>query len=115
MQRFVTTYWKTIVCSVCILILSMASFSGHKLPTFTHADKLVHLVMYLTLTCILFYDYSQKHAVKTFRSYFLLLLAPIFYGGFMEIMQGVLTVSRSADGFDLLDIVTGKQIGRAHV
>ena len=111
MQRFVTTYWKTIICSVCILILSMASFSGNKLPTFTHADKLVHLVMYLTLTCILFYDYSQKHAVKTFRSYFLLLLAPIFYGGFMEIMQGVLTVSRSADGFDMLANSAGTLVG----
>lgn len=111
MQKFITTYWKTITCSLCILMLSMASFSSNKLPTFTHADKLVHIFMYLAFTCILFYDYSQKNVVKTFRSYGLLFLVPIFYGGFMEIMQGLLTVSRSADGFDMLANSAGTLVG----
>jgi len=89
----------------------MASFSSNKLPTFTHADKLVHLVMYLTLTCIFFYDYSQKHAVKTLNSYILLILIPIFYGGLMEIMQGLFTIDRSADGFDMLANSAGTLVG----
>lgn len=67
--------------------------------------------MYIALTCILFYDYSQKNVVKTFRSYGLLFLVPIFYGGFMEAMQGLLTVSRSADGFDMLANSAGTLVG----
>lgn len=113
MLKFVTTYWKTIVFAFCILLLSTAPLSGHKLTTIAHADKVIHLFMYLFFTCVLFYDYSRNYTVKTVRSYALLLLLPILYGGLMEIVQEFLTISRSADGFDILANSAGTVLGLA--
>jgi len=111
MRKFVINYWKTILCSLCILALSMAPFSGNRFETIPYTDKLVHAIMYAILTFILLYDYSKYRTVKTIRHYKTLIILPILYGGLMEIMQGLLTTTRSADMFDFLANSIGVFIG----
>jgi len=89
----------------------MAPFSGNRFETIPYTDKLVHAIMYAILTFILLYDYSKYRTVKTIRPYKTLIILPILYGGLMEIMQGLLTTTRSADMFDFLANSIGVFIG----
>lgn len=111
MGKFVTTYWKTILCSICILILSIAPFSSRGMKPIPNLDKVIHTIMYLVFTLILVYDFRKNHSTMQIRTLAIVILLPILYGGIMEVFQGIFTTNRYADIFDFLANSVGVFIG----
>ncbi len=111
MMKFAITYWKTLLCSLCILILSIAPFSSHRIHPMPNTDKLIHFMMYLIFTVIFFYEYRKTHPIKQLRFYLMVMTLPIIYGGLMELFQSIFTTNRSADVFDFLANSVGVFVG----
>ena len=86
------------------LLITYLSLSDPRiLPKFQiqNVDKGVHFVFHFIFTVLwyLYLRHSQKGALKTLSNTFLL---SIFYGIVIEICQGTLTTTRSADAMDLI-------------
>lgn len=66
-----------------------------------NVDKGVHLVFHFVFTVLwyLYLRHSLKRALKTLSNTFLL---SFFYGIVIEICQGTLTTTRSADAMDVM-------------
>ena len=53
-------YWESITIVLVILYLSFAPPSTFKgVPSFEYEDKLVHLLLYAGLTCVLIFDFRK--------------------------------------------------------
>ena len=111
MMKFAITYSKTLLCSLFILILSIAPFSSHRIHPMPNTDKLIHFMMYLIFTVIFFYEYRKTHPIKQLRFYLVVMTLPIIYGGLMELFQSIFTTNRSADVFDFLANSVGVFVG----
>jgi len=95
----IRNYYKTIACSIAILILSI--LPGKTLPKFPeiqNIDKVEHFAAYFLLTICLLIESKQ---FRTLKQGVLLLLYPITYGVLMELLQ-FFTYDRTPS---LLDIV----------
>lgn len=106
----VLPYWKSLLVTMVILLLSFAPSSAfHSVPVVPHADKLVHAAMYFGLTVVLLHEYVCRHREFRFRFRIVLLclLYPAVLGGGVEIMQGLFFKPRTADWFDWLADVAG--------
>jgi len=108
-------YWKSIIVIGCILYLSFAppsTFQG--IPTFNFEDKLVHLLMYASLTIVLIFDhYRTVKELNVNKIAFILicLVFPTLFGGVIEIIQPLLFFPRSASWLDWLADILGVLIG----
>lgn len=113
-KNFFSNYWKSSLLVVSILYLSFASSGTFKeLPTFKFEDKLAHLLMYMTLTISLIYDYKNQ---KTHKTSVLPLIGtcvffPIIFGGLIEIFQPILSETRSASWLDWSFNILGVLVG----
>ncbi len=102
MLRKALQYWKSILCSVSIFILSTMPSDTVKEDSwysFQHADKIVHFIMYLTLSVIILSDYNKKNR-PTIIKYIMVFVFAAIYGGIIEILQGTIFETRSADIYD---------------
>jgi VanZ family protein len=91
----------SILVSLIIMYLSLApsqTFENIPLSKIPQFDKVVHFLMYFGLTFSIIYE--NRKTLKRTKDFFLISLIPLFYGILMEILQGVLTVTRSASFFD---------------
>lgn len=98
----------SIVVALIILYLSLASsdtFKNVPFSTIPNLDKLVHLCMYFGLMSAIIFD-NRKRIISN-KQVLLLALIPFFYGVLMEILQGVLIVSRYASIYDVMANSTG--------
>jgi VanZ family protein len=105
-KTFLFSYYKSLIVFLLILIASVIpasevqKVSWISIPNF---DKLIHLGMYFSFTFILIFDSFRARADYSLRKiYVLSALTALIYGGLLEIIQGTLTKSRSADIFDFL-------------
>ena len=76
------------------------------------ADKIVHILVYFILVnlwMLYLYVSNDYHFEKKWIP--ILLLSILLYGIIIEILQGLLTISRSADIFDVLANLIGSLIG----
>ena len=113
-KKLILNYWKSIVVIICIFILSFASPSTFKkIPTFPIEDKIVHLLMYLGLTAVLFFEYMQHKGnnVKSFKFVLVCIILPILLGGSIELMQENFFPPRSASWLDWLSDIAGVGLG----
>lgn len=110
-KKFLFFYYRSIIVFVLILILSTIPASEVKKVawiTIPNFDKLVHLGMYFCFNFTLIYDISKaKLNFSNFKIYTLSAIIALSYGGFLEIIQGTLTNSRSADIVDFLFNIIG--------
>lgn len=65
-----------------------------------NVDKLVHFSMYFGLMSVMILE--NRKTIKSAGNLFRFGLLPLFYGILMEILQGLLTVSRTASVFDAM-------------
>ena len=107
MYRLLTCYWKTFCFTCIIAVVSLVPFSADTLPHMPHGDKWVHLILYFVLSFILFVDLYRQAPSDRSKWMCVVALYAVFFGGLMEILQGVFTVSRSASWLDLLADVAG--------
>ena len=115
MKNFIFHYWKSIIIISIILYLSFAPPSTFKeVPSFENEDKLVHLLMYGGLTCILIFDFRQfvkRYRIPRFSFGLICIILPVLLGGAVEILQPMYFAPRSASWFDFLFDFIGVIIG----
>ena len=98
----------SILVALFIMYLSLASSETFKNVPFSKIpqfDKVVHFLMYFGLMSSILFE--NRKTLKKTRDFFLISLIPLFYGILMEILQGVLTITRSASFFDAVFDETG--------
>ena len=98
----------SILVSLLLLYLSLAragQFENIKLEKIPHIDKIVHFAMYFFLMSVLILEHRKN--LKNPWNLFLLALIPLSYGILMEILQFLVTSTRSADIYDALADAAG--------
>jgi VanZ family protein len=93
----------SLLVALIILYLSLAnSRSFDKVPLFEipYFDKLVHFAMYFGLMLVIIFE-NRKYITST-RQLMLISTIPLIYGVVLEIMQAVLTSTRSGNILDAL-------------
>jgi len=106
--QVIKNFNKTILLSTLIMLLSLYRFSGvHRVEQlFPHFDKIVHFLMYLSISgAILFEGYIRIGRMD--KRIFLLNLYPLILGGSLELIQKTFTVYRSGDWCDFIADVSG--------
>jgi VanZ family protein len=103
--------------ALCALILILCFIDTAELPDapMTNFDKLVHLLMFMGLGGVVFFDNTNylRQPVsrqRIFRSSFLF---PTMFSGAIEIMQEYWTTTRTGDWMDFLFDTIGAFIGLA--
>ena len=99
MLKNVLTYSVTIVYTISIGVLSLAHLT--KVPELNTGfdDKIAHFVLYAGLCLFWFMSF---HILKSKSSLLLASLFSIVFGAVIEILQGVVSIYRTADVFDLV-------------
>jgi len=114
-KKFLGTYWKSILIISGILYLSFAPPSTFKgVPSFENEDKLVHIIMYGGLTCVLIFDfrqYAKNNPLSTLAFILICLLTPVILGGIVEILQPIYFAPRTAEWIDWFSDITGVMLG----
>lgn len=114
MTRFLIKFYPTLLLMGIIAFLSLASFSSvSDMPKLPHMDKLVHFCMYMAMSYVLLFDLSRTHPLQKVRCREMLIafITATLTGGLMELMQGTLTATRSADWWDMLANTCGALSG----
>ncbi len=79
---------------------------------FSALDKIVHILIYFILVNLwMLYLYIRNGFQFKNKWGLILLLSVLLYGIIIEILQGLLTISRSADIFDVVANLIGSFIG----
>ena len=114
-KKFLRTYWKSLLIISGILYLSFAPPSTFKgVPSFENEDKLVHIIMYGGLTCVLIFDfrqYAKNNPLSTLAFILICLLTPVILGGIVEILQPIYFAPRTAEWIDWFSDITGVMLG----
>jgi VanZ family protein len=93
----------SLLVALIILYLSLAnSRSFDKVPLFEipYLDKMVHFAMYFGLMLVIIFE-NRKSIIST-RQLMLISTIPLIYGAVLEILQAVLTNTRSGSIFDAI-------------
>lgn len=95
---------------VALVILYLSLANAHtfdKVPVFNipYIDKIVHFGMYFGLMFLIIIE--NRKSIRSVKDLFTLSLIPLSYGIIIEILQSVLTVTRSGSFFDVIADLTG--------
>lgn len=102
-----------VLMAITYLSLSEDPVHARDMHLFEGADKLVHGCMYLGLVVVGCYDMYRIGLRPTRTSCFLWCVVAVAWGGLMELLQGALTMGRSADWWDFLANSCGALVGLA--
>jgi len=93
----------SIIVALIIMYLSLTSSDTFEKVSFFNIpflDKIVHFAMYFVLMSVIIFE-NRKTLISILHLY-LIALIPFFYGILMEILQSILTVSRSGSLYDVI-------------
>ncbi len=102
-----------------LLILILSLFPGQFLPgvpdfyQLFKPDKIIHLVLFGTLSYLLHQSISEQYGPAFFRYYGVVigLLTGIIYGGMTEFLQHITRLNRSGNIYDFIANILGCIIG----
>lgn len=101
----------TILVVALILWLTLAPhpIGDEELPLFPGADKLVHAIMFGTLSAVLLFDYSRFHRWRniSWPWAFILALDSALFGICIEFLQEAMEMGRSFEYLDMIADSTG--------
>ncbi len=102
-MKVLRTYPMAIVILLVIGWLSLGTAPSTNLDTVMGIDKVAHICMYFGLSVVIWLEYLKYHDKLNWKRLILFaILAPILYGGAMEIAQMTFTEHREGDWFDFL-------------
>ena len=113
MIRFLKKYWLSTFVIVIILILCFMNTAPLPTVPVQNFDKVVHTIMFLGLSGVIFFDSTNylRFPISKQQIFWGVFLFPSVLGGLIEILQGALTATRSADLFDFIFDVVGTAFG----
>lgn len=113
-KNIILHYWKSITVITVIIYLSFATPSTFQgVPTFENMDKVIHFLMYMTLTMALISDFNHKKRVNIHSLSFIIfcLVFPAVFGGMIELFQLYFFPPRSAEWGDWFSNIGGTFMG----
>lgn len=100
--------WTGVIGFLCLIQAN--DIPKVKIPILS-LDKIVHAFFYFVFTSLWFLFFLKKfNKTAPLKLLILVFILSVFYGIIIEILQGVLTLTRNADVFDVLANVTGALI-----
>jgi len=93
----------SILVALLIMYLSLTSSDTFQKVSFINIpfiDKIVHFGMYFVLMSAIIFE--NRKTLISIRHLFLISIIPLVFGILMEILQSVLTVSRSGSFYDVI-------------
>lgn len=101
---YLKRYPLALLAAISIAVLSLIPIPEVNPPVEVPlADKWVHMLMYGTLCCVIWWEYLRSHRQKNWlRIVFFAFLAPIVMGGALELAQRYLTTCRSGEWLDFV-------------
>ena len=103
-----------IICSGIITYFCLTDSSNIPAINFPSIDKIVHFCFHFgfTISWILFFKKELKgKAPDDYKAYLISFIFSVFFGITIEILQGVLTVTRASDVTDVLANALGAIFG----
>jgi VanZ family protein len=106
-------YSISIVANSIVFIVCMAKAPEDASLPMPDFDKLVHTVLFMGISCIVFFDNTKyfKRKISVIRLLNGSFLFPVAFGGLIEILQSTMTSTRSGDWMDFLYDVSGGVLG----
>jgi VanZ family protein len=107
-------YWKSILMTLVILVLSFAKLpSMGSMSKAIPFDKIAHFFMYLILTIILMYEFTNdtKSNLRNNMFFYICVLYPFLLGAITEVIQTLFFYPRIAEWGDLISNTGGIFIG----
>ncbi|MFK8060473.1 MAG: VanZ family protein [Polaribacter sp.] len=86
-----------IFITLFIAYLSLIKMPTKSMPSFQGLDKVYHFFAYFTLAICWLFNFYKKNSLK-----YAIVISCIIYGIIIELLQGTLTDSRTADYKDVL-------------
>lgn len=113
LHKYLCRYPIALFVATCIVLLSLLPIPDVKVGVHVPlADKWTHMVMYGVLTLIIWLEYRRSHQQwDTWRLMLFAFLAPIAFGGLMELAQTHLTTCRSGEWLDFAANTIGVCLG----
>ena len=115
LHKYLRRYPLALLVAVAIVLLSMLPIPDMKVDVHVPlADKWTHMVMYGVLTFIIWFEYRRSHKQwNALKLMLLAFLAPIAFGGLLELAQAYLTTCRSGEWMDFAANSIGVCLGTA--
>ena len=107
-------FWKPIIFALIIFIGSISSSSElNKIPflSIPNIDKIIHFMLYFILTVLLFSSMYKTNSNLVSSKKIIALICVFGYGLFLELMQFVVTLDRSAEYLDFISNCLGAICG----
>lgn len=113
LHKYLCRYPLALFVAACIVLLSLLPIPDVKVGVHVPlADKWTHMVMYGVLTLVIWLEYRRSHLKwDTWKLLLLAFLAPIAFGGLMELAQTYLTTCRSGEWLDFAANTIGVCLG----
>ena len=115
LHKYLRRYPLALLVAVAIVLLSLLPIPDMKVDVHVPlADKWTHMVMYGVLTFIIWFEYRRSHKQwNALKLMLLAFLAPIAFGGLLELAQAYLTTCRSGEWMDFAANSIGVCLGTA--
>jgi VanZ family protein len=101
-MKYVKNYFKTICVLLGILILSLIPIHqavNDPFINFKHIDKIVHFIMYCSLSFIFFFDLKSEKTWNRKSLFYMMLI--LIFSGIIECIQEFIIVERNGSFVDL--------------
>ncbi len=93
-------------------LMSFENIDPNEIPKIPHLDKMVHFMMYLTLTFTFMWENYSRHQYHVIMSRFILIVGVVTAIGItMELLQAGITISRSGNVADAVANSIGLTVG----
>ncbi|WP_320815450.1 VanZ family protein [Flavobacterium sp.] len=92
---FIAVVWTILITTLSLITIEKAPLFVVQLP---FKDKIVHFIFYFFL--VFLWSFGLRKKINHFR--FKILIGAIFYGIIIEVLQGAVTVTRTADFYDVI-------------
>ncbi|MDR0680572.1 MAG: VanZ family protein [Dysgonamonadaceae bacterium] len=114
-MRVIKKYGLSILFCAIILVLCFISTKPLPKVPISNFDKMVHLIMFLGLSGVVFFDNTLylKNRISYWRIVFGSFLFPTLFSGLVELMQEYFPIDRTGDWMDFLFDAIGSFIGLA--
>lgn len=98
--------WTVLITYLSLATIDSSIGSAIKIP---HKDKIVHFIFYFIFVCL--WTISLSSGPYKSKVGIVILLIAIVYGILMEVFQGLLTIDRTPDQYDVIANSSGAIVG----
>ncbi|MCD8292966.1 MAG: hypothetical protein LUC23_04300 [Prevotellaceae bacterium] len=105
MTNYIRKYPVSLVVIVVVIYLSFFKPPKTELDAVKGFDKLVHVLMYLGMSGMLWWEFLRAHRkrqVPLWHAWIGALLCPVLFSGLVEILQARCTTYRGGDWWDFV-------------